>query len=327
MKSEDRVLTIGLLHQLEGDEDSGMFVFVNCMLMEIIKPLNIIVKQLQSSDENIISALSVVNAVRDNLKEKSGELSEDQCEQMVTDFRKSPNIIEVTNVQERKGSLPMHFNDFIVTEHVPSKSHARPKVEVFKEPLYLIETEFNSRFASSNTILWEAMETLSPRSSNVLNYETLIPLYEYASTKYSYVFKVFVLYETFAEHGVSSKDLKAECRIFSRVLKDAKWPEKKDRRIDLVAVASIIAKDHGKSALILSNLYRVAVTAGFTSPRVECLFSALTRIDLPQRRSMKTARECDLAYLAFENKVLMEDITFESFLVEWKSKERKLCSI
>ena len=71
----------------------------------------------------------------------------------------------------------------------------------------------------------------------------------------------------------------------------------------------------------------MAVTAGFTSTRVEGLFSALTRIDSPQRHSMKTARECDLAYLAFENKELMEDITFQSFLVEWKSKERKLCSI
>ena len=128
LKSEDHALAIGLLHQLEGDEDSGMFAFVNCMLMEILKPLNIIVKQLQSSDENIMSALSVVNAVRDDLKEISGELSEDQCEQMVTDFRKSLNIIEVTNVQQRKGSLPMHFNDFIVTEHIPSKSHARSKV-------------------------------------------------------------------------------------------------------------------------------------------------------------------------------------------------------
>ena len=320
LKSEDRALAIGLLHQLEGDEYSGMFVFVNCMLMEILKPLNIIVKQLQSSDENIISALSVVNAVRDDLKEKSDELNEDQCEQMVADFRKSLNVTEVTNVQQRKSSLPMHLNELIITEHIPSKSHARSKVEVFKEALHLIETEFNSRFASSNTILWEAMEALSPRSSNFLNYETLIPLYEYAST-------IPVLYETFAELGVSSKDLKAECRIFSRVLKDARWPEKKDGRIDLVAVANIVAKDHGKSAPILSNLYRVAVTAGFTSTRVECLFSALTRIDSPQRRSMKTARECDLAYLAFENKVLMEDITFERFLVEWKSKERKLCSI
>ena len=171
LKSEDRALAIRLLHQLEGDEDSGMYVFVNCMLMDILKPLTIIVKQLQSSDENIMSALSVVNAVRDDLKEKSGDLNEDQCEQMVTDFRKSLNIIEVTNVRQRKGSLPIYFIDFmlIVTKHIPSKSHAHSKVEVFKESLHLIETEFNSRFASSNTILWEAMEALSPRSSKFLN--------------------------------------------------------------------------------------------------------------------------------------------------------------
>ena len=56
------------------------------------------------------------------------------------------------------------------------------------------------------------------------------------------------------------------------------------------------------------------ITAGFTSTRVECLFSSLTRVDSPRRRSMQTERECDLAYLAFESKILLENITFDDFL-------------
>ena len=77
-------------------------------------------------------------------------------------------------------------------------------------------------------------------------------------------------------------------------------------------------------APVLCFLYNVAVTAGFTSTRVECLFSALNQIDTPQRRSMTTKRECELSYLSFENKVLFSDITFDMFLKAWKSKSRKL---
>ena len=71
----------------------------------------------------------------------------------------------------------------------------------------------------------------------------------------------------------------------------------------------------------------MAVTAGFRSTRVECLFSSLTGVDSPQRRSMKTKRECDHAYLAFESQVLMNEISFESFLAEWKLTAKKLFDI
>ena len=115
--------------------------------------------------------------------------------------------------------------------------------------------------------------------------------------------------------------------FFSVRCKDKTWPVDEHGKIDLVAVAHVIAEDHGKTAPVLTNLYKVAVTAGFTSTRCECLFSSLTRIDSPQRRSMKTERECNLAYLAYENKVLIDDITFDSFLAEWKLKARKLLNI
>ena len=58
LDSEDRAPAFGLLHQMCGN--NNLFIFLNCMLTEILKPVNIIVKQLQSSSENIVSALSVV---------------------------------------------------------------------------------------------------------------------------------------------------------------------------------------------------------------------------------------------------------------------------
>ena len=55
LKSEDRALAIGLLSQMEGDGEDESFVLVNCMLVQVLKPINIVVKQSQSSHENLSS--------------------------------------------------------------------------------------------------------------------------------------------------------------------------------------------------------------------------------------------------------------------------------
>ena len=39
---------------------------------------------------------------------------------------------------------------------------------------------------------------------------------------------------------------------------------------------------------------------------------------------METSRECNLAYLAFENKIHMKDIPFDTFVKLWTSKPREL---
>ena len=39
---------------------------------------------------------------------------------------------------------------------------------------------------------------------------------------------------------------------------------------------------------------------------------------------MKPTRDCDLAYLSYEGKVLKEDIAFDEFFSEWSLKQRKL---
>ena len=80
-------------------------------------------------------------------------------------------------MQRRTISAPTRFNDFIITEPIPSENIAqRSKLEIFAESLDLLEAEFERRFASENTELWKAMEALSPSSPNFLDYETLKPL-------------------------------------------------------------------------------------------------------------------------------------------------------
>ena len=59
LNSEDKALALGLFSQISNDP----FTFLNCMLLKVLMPINVMVKQLQSSNENIVSALTVINAV------------------------------------------------------------------------------------------------------------------------------------------------------------------------------------------------------------------------------------------------------------------------
>ena len=152
------------------------------------------------------------------------------------------------------------------------------------------------------------------------NSDVLQSLFEYAES-------IPVVRDYFLKHNLSIQDLNAECRIFSRVFKDKQWPKVENGKVDLVDVAAIIKKDHENSVPVLTSLYNVAITAGYTSTRVECLFSSLSRVDTPKRRSMKTGRECNLAFLAFENKILIDDITFDDFLHAWKLSPRKFFNV
>ena len=318
LNSEDKAIATGLLEQM--CRNDNLFMFLNCMLKEILTPVNIIVKQLQSSSENIVSALSVVNSVRDNLKVTREGLNDEKCENIVTNFKNADDIVEVETRVKRKTKTPVRLEAYFLTENIPSENEPPSNLQFYVEALDSLEREFDRRFASDNTELWTAMEALSPSSQNFLDVEILKPLYEYST-------KIPVIKEIFVKSHLSFSDLDAECRIFARVLLNKEWPRHEHGKIDLVAVARYMEEDHKETAPVLTMIYRVAVTAGFTSTRVECLFSSLSRVDTALRKSMSTTRECDLAYLAFESNVLLKKINFEMFLHEWKLKPRKLFNI
>ena len=298
-----------------GDDEDHSFVFINCMLMKVLKPIDIMVKQLQSVNENFISALEVVNSVQEDIKSERETVTNEKTKKMVNDFLEGVKVTTTNGEQRRprrNTAIPSRFNDFLVTE---SENNKRPNIQIFIECLDLLNAEF--MFSTENIALWEAMSALSPLSHVYLEYDILKPLFEYAST-------IPVRRDFYLKEKLSTKDLEAECRIYARVFKDKEWPRNKNEKIDLSEVAIIVINDYQKGAPILSSLYKVAVTSGYTSTRVECVFSSLTRIDSPQRRSMRTQREADLAYLSFESKVLMNDITFDDFYRAWKMKPRAL---
>ena len=75
--------------------------------------------------------------------------------------------------------------------------------------------------------------------------------------------------------------------------------------------------------IVLTTLYILAVTAGYTQSRVEAMFSALTRVDSSHRRSQHVYRKANLAFLHFE-KEITRSITFEEYTFAWKLKPRAL---
>ena len=283
LKSEERALAIGLVNQMAGGEGDDSFVFLNCLLMEILTPINIVVKTLQSSHENLHSAIQVVNAVREDLRSTRFSLNEELITKMIAEFKEKNQIPLDNSKQKRKTSVPTHFQDFVITDPIPADS-SDSYVQTFKECIDVLESEFQRRFSNDNVTLWHSMESLSPNSEKLIDAESLKPLFEYAKT-------IPVLRREYSRLNVSIEDLKGECRIFSRVLRNKEFSKDENGVIDLVEVGSHLIEKHKESAPILGSLYKVPITAGFSSTRVDCLFSSLTMIDTPQRRSMLTERE------------------------------------
>jgi hypothetical protein len=208
------------------------------------------VKQLQSVNENFIAALEVVNSVQEDIKSERETVTNEKTKKMVDDFLEGVKVTTTNGEQRRprrNTAIPSRFNDFLVTENLPSENNKRPNIQIFIECLDLLNAEFMRRFSTENIALWEAMSALSPLSRVYLEYDILKPLFEYAST-------IPVLRDFYLKEKLSTKDLEAECRIYARVFKDKEWPRNKNEKIDLSEVAIIVINDYQKGAPILSSL-------------------------------------------------------------------------
>ena len=122
--------------------------------------------------------------------------------------------------------------------------------------------------------------------------------------------------------GKSFQNLRAECSVFKVPLQEVDWEiDPSSKCIDMNKVANYVMKRYAKFADILSQLYKLAIVAGYASVTNECS-SVLQQIDAPRRRSMTPYRECNLTFLYFE--VVLSSTTFDDFVKEWFKKPRKL---
>ena len=221
--------------------------------------------------------------------------------------------------QSQTTSLPSRLQDSIITESVPRRNSIHFR-SVVTNCIDRMEEDFSHRFSSENTDVWRSMESLLPSSANFLDLTDLEPLYKYAIT-------IPKVKSQMLSEALGKGNLDAECRVYRRVLlkEQEKGAFLHDSRntVDLNKVCAYMAKSHIDCAPVLTILYRIAATAGYASARVECLFSALSKIDAPQRRCQTSQRESNLTFLHFERKTLMA-LKYDDFIKVWDSKPRKL---
>ena len=68
------------------NEEDPIFHFVNYMLMDVLKPIDIVVKLLKSSEENFISALEVVNGMKDDINFKRKNITSENVKKMTEEL-------------------------------------------------------------------------------------------------------------------------------------------------------------------------------------------------------------------------------------------------
>ena len=73
-------------------------------------------------------------------------------------------------------NIPQQYDDYVLTETVPLRDDTNLR-RIAVEVVDKMEQEFSSRFASTNTLLWSAMESLSPSSETFLDVKCLEPFY------------------------------------------------------------------------------------------------------------------------------------------------------
>ena len=132
---------------------------------------------------------------------------------------------------------------------------------MFAHTLDLLLNEVDQRFASTNTKLWERMEALSPLSKDYLKADSLKLLLQYMSTA------LFLKGELLSKN-LSVDDLEAVYKICSQVLKKHTLKRSNKGQIEITNVLNYMDSDHKDTAPVLNMLYRIEVTAGFSSTHV-----------------------------------------------------------
>jgi hypothetical protein len=146
----------------------------------------------------------------------------------------------------------------------------------------------------------KAVDSLSPKSTSFLNFDTLKPLIDYL--------------------GVCADDVHNEILTAKRLLLN-KLPTANNEKT--ASRASTILSEYKEAYPELHKVYAGGFTFGVSNASCENSFSALTRVYTPFRRSMTHKRKSNLIILAYE-KDITGSITLDEFLTEFKKKPRHL---
>ena len=313
--TDNVALATGLLSLIRNDE-CCFFTFI---LNEVLELVDIGNKVLQSrGKQNVLSAVSVIESVKNQLIALPTAAHYPDEETIRNAVEKSMDVELRTEIGgKRRKSVPNYLiDDFLVTERLPSARTETGRYRpILVDMVDRLTAELDDRFQDRNTHLWASMQALLPSSPNILVATDLVDLFNYAMTVPLIARKL---------SGKTLKHLKSECQVFQPVLSEIEWEvDVSTKTININDVASYVLKNFSKAAVILSELFKISIVAGYASVTNECSFSSLQKIDAPRRRSMSPYGECDLTFLYFEREELSAK-TFEEFIAEWYKKPRRL---
>ena len=331
---ENRAKAKGYLTSLE----EPVTIFLMTFVMDVLKLLSLLSLKFQKQDSNLGTALSTLGSVRKEVDNLLSEYTVEHITRLVYPQEASTRDDGSSPLAKRKRTIPVTFQDFVVSEKLPAFLDENNTVEHLRalaiEVVDKLNVEFDHRFSEFNSTLWKSYEILMPCNNHFLEPELLVPLFDFIKTIPAVCHKVTEF---------SLEQLKSECSVFRGVLKE--FSETQDKLYEKALEENLRQEAMGEKVVkvkkedkmtqttrfvltlagaeILKQIYLVAVTAGYSSSVVECGFSARNRIDTCHRRRMTPYRQANLTLLHFEN-TLTRNITFEQFLVKWNSKPRRL---
>ena len=291
-----------------------MFFSIN--VCQFLDQINIANKVCQSKGTNIANVLTVIKECRFEISSLKDLYT---VEKITHDFNVLNAQYSIDKRPVRAKTLSKRIEDFVVD--APVQSPNNDAVDVIQEVRRVIvelcdcfESEIETRFSTDNTSLWSAMEALSLKHSDFLNPSLLEPFFDYMLT-------VAEIRKQLSDlHVDDHSSLTSECKIFKNVI-TRNFDENID--VDVGDIHAFLCKNYSDAAPILTALYKLCMTCGYASGRVECLFSAMSYVGAPRRQRSGSERESSLTHLFFERKMVRE-ITFEEFSVEWLKKPRSL---
>ena len=308
--SEHRITCKGLYDQV----CNPFFIVLNKFLCEFLETVNIASQVLQSSNCNMSNVLEVINECRQNVSDMRSIYS-------LSKISSDLHFLEASFGNERRPqrdkSIPSQFEEFVVDAPVPSSNNEYDDAPKLRRVVVDITTAFEEemcvRFAETNTKVWSSMNALLPNDPKFCDISVLTPLFEYLLT-------IPRVKAEFAGRNIELSNLECECKVFKHII--LSHCNRKETN-DIGNIFEFLLENYEVAAPALTMVYRIALACGYSSARVECLFSSMTYIDAPRRRRSTPFRECALTHLFFE-KNLTREISFDEFSVEWLRKPRSL---
>ena len=284
-----------------------------------MRTVNIANLTFQSKTGTIANSLTVLGGCKDGICNLIETYSKEKINNDLEFIDQSVISTQLDRRPTRRKTGTRLIEEFIVDAPRPSSVASDDKCDELRRTIVELKDIFveqiENRFSDKNTTFWASMEALSPTNPDFFVTSVIEPLYDYAET-------IPVLKVLWLDNDFSKGRLQAECTVFKNVILN-KFHFDTGKTIDISDIYRFLKSSYASAAPILIELYKISITCGYASARVECLFSSMTFVDSARRRSSTPFRECSLTHLHFERNIVKE-ITFDEFAKEWCKKPRSL---